>query len=171
MKKIIDDKKIRIFGYGSLLSEESLQETAPNSKIISNGFISNYMRIFNKPAKNEYVAALNVVKSSGDFVNGVVIELHKKDFFTMIQREFRYDMVLVQVQTSIGYIEAYTFSYRQEDEREFISTSKDQIEYVELCIEGAIQRGEEFYEKFMNSTFIKQGITLKDYYDKTKKIN
>ena len=156
MKKVIENNKILIFGYGSLLSEESLKRTAPNSKIVSIGILKNYMRIFNKPAKNETIAALNIVKSKGNFVNGVVIELDKEDFFNLVSREFRYDMILVQVQTSVGEIEAYTFSYNQGDEREFPESSSDQIKYLEVCIRGAKQLGEEFYEEFINTTFIRK---------------
>lgn len=162
MKKVIENNKIMIFGYGSLLSEESLKRTAPNSKIVSIGILKNYMRIFNKPAKNETIAALNIVKSKGNFVNGVVIELHKEDFFNLVSREFRYDMILVQVQTSIGQVEAYTFSYNQGDEREFLESSYGQIKYLEVCIRGAKQRGEEFYKQFLETTLIKETILPKD---------
>ncbi|MFT4243988.1 MAG: gamma-glutamylcyclotransferase family protein [Candidatus Woesearchaeota archaeon] len=171
MKHLIDNNKIMIFGYGSLLSEQSLKKTAPDSKIISNGILKNYLRIFNKPTKNEFVAALNLVENEGNIVNGVVIELDRKDIFNLLKREFRYNMKLIKIQTSQGDIEAYTFVYQQEEEREFMYESKEQAEYVEVCIQGAKERGIDFYENFMKTTFVEKKVNLNQYYDKNNRSN
>ena len=163
---IITNEKILIFGYGSLLLEGSLKETAPNSRIVCEGTLKNFIRIFNKPSKKLQYLALNIQPKKNYFVNGVVIELDKKDIFEILRREFRYDMILVEVETSNGIIQTYTFSYSQENEMSFNVDNEIQIDYIRTCTNGAKLRNQKFYSNFLNTTFVNFKESLSSFKDR-----
>ncbi|MFP4401783.1 MAG: gamma-glutamylcyclotransferase family protein [Candidatus Nanoarchaeia archaeon] len=160
---LITDEKILIFGYGSLLLESSLKKTAPNSRIVGEGLLNNFMRIFNKPSKNKTHLALNLIPKENCRVNGVLIELDKEDFYEMIQREFRYNIILVQIQVGSELMEAYTFSYSQENSLIFDLNDEFQLDYIKTCLDGARLRNQGFYEFFIKNTFISESENLENF--------
>lgn len=164
------EKSILIFGYGSLTNEVSLHKTAPNSEILKIVILKNYKRSFTKPAKKHNVAGLNIEKSQGVDIYGVLIKLSYEDLIPMIEREYKYDLVNIDVldKDLNSLINCYTFIYRKKDKREFI-LSESQVNYFNTCLEGVKLGGDILYNNFLETTYIGDFPIAKYDLDKVQK--
>ncbi|MEK7510367.1 MAG: gamma-glutamylcyclotransferase family protein [Patescibacteria group bacterium] len=89
-----------IFGFGSLMNEESLQKTLPNKKITSWAILKGYRRAFNKAGRKKH-RYLNLKPAPTAQVKGVLIRVTQDELEELKHREEGYDLVDVtgQVET------------------------------------------------------------------------
>lgn len=118
-------------------------------------------------------AVLNVVESSSDCFNGLLVSLQNgSDFEALDQRERGYDRALVPL-SHIAYAanahrlaysapasrQAYIYLGKSEKRNDSILPNKA---YLDLCLRGAKHWGAEFYEQFLQTTYIGT-LTLKAF--------
>lgn len=156
-------KKVKIFGYGSLLCEESLLRTAPCAVDIIPCKLFGFFRIFNAKCSRfcevngKNVAALNIEKSEyNQYLNGICFEVNQEDLDSLIQREQGYELIKIDlVDYNNNQFTAFTFRYPHfEAEFEYLFNSKPQKDYLNLCYQGAQSFGEQFLREFLETTFI-----------------
>lgn len=80
-----------VFGYGSLLNENSLQGTLPGKKHAGWADLQDYRRVFNKAGLEH--AYLNIRKEEGSVVRGVLVEVNPSELARLAQREQGYELV------------------------------------------------------------------------------
>lgn len=159
------NKTIKIFGYGSLINEESLKKTSPNSKIIYPAKIYGFIRVFNLPSTNRIcpitktsVAVLNVEKSEyNEHINGVCIEVSVDEFEYILEREKGYELIEIEIQdynNENNRTKGFMFRARHYEAYDYVFESEIQQEYLTICLEGAKNFGEQFLKEFKNTTFI-----------------
>ena len=149
---------IYVLGYGSLMNVYSLKRTCPTAEIIELAQITEFKRIFNKPAVS--FAALNIIQTnnSQDIVNAVIIEITcKEEFNDLIIREFGYNKIKLIVNNK----EVYAFS-SPEEPMLFKYENQTQKEYLLTCMHGAQSHGEDFYKRFLETTLIEETLLAKD---------
>lgn len=156
-------KTYRVFGYGSLLNENSLKKTVPNASNIKPVILRGFIRVFNAKCgricncKNTNVAALNIEKSEiNDFINGIVFEMDELHFDELLKREEGYELIEIDIESYEGErFRAVTFRYPHfEAEYDFLFDSEVQMSYYNLCLDGAKSFGDDFYRDFLETTFI-----------------
>lgn len=150
---------IKIFGYGSLINEQSLKKTSPNSKILYPAKTYGFIRVFNLASTNRIcsitnksVAVLNVEKGEyNEQINGVCIEVSKEEFKHILEREKGYELIEIEIldyNNENNKTKGYMFRARHYEPYDFIFNSQMQNEYLTICIEGAKNFGEQFLEEF-----------------------
>lgn len=86
-KRIDNNKKYLVVGYGSLMSHKSLRETIPNRRFTP-VLIKGYQRIFNVMAKTgSNPDTVNLRKKKGAVCNGVLFTVNKEDLAKIRERE------------------------------------------------------------------------------------
>ncbi len=158
-----------IFGYGSLIGLSSTQATAPEVKKLRAAYIRNYTRSFslhdpvgytdeNLDVANIPFCGLDVQPSSNpeDRVNGVVFAVNDVDLQAMLIREQEYETPMVAVfdfatNEQIG--KAMVFSACKNN-GSYDQTNPAQVRYLEDMLAGAKSFGEEFYQEFIQTTYI-----------------
>ena len=83
-------------------------------------------------------------------------------------REEGYELVQVEVEdfnNSNTRYKAYTFRSLHYDAHDFQFTSKNQFEYLRWCLDAAKEYGDDFYNNFLETTFIGEK-TLAELIDK-----
>lgn len=157
------DKKIKIFGFGSLLSEQSLLGTVPSAVNIIPCKLYGFIRIFNAKSSRycnssgKYAAALNIEKSEyNQYLNGICFEMSLEELSFLKQREQGYEIIKVSlIDYKNNEFSAFTFRYPHfEADYDFLENSKPQQDYLNLCLSGAESFGEYFFEEFLETTFI-----------------
>jgi cation transport regulator ChaC len=156
-------KTFKIFGYGSLVNESSIRRTVPNAKNITPVRINGFIRVFNLPTKRKKcvlngvpVAVLNIEKSEfNQEMNGVVFDMDETHFEDLKARESSYELFELEAYDYDGNLHrAYTFRARHFEAYDYQFESPTQEEYLRLCLDGAKNFGEEFFEDFLNTTHI-----------------
>jgi len=156
-------KTIKIFGYGSLINEKSLRKTVPYAFNLFPAKIKGFVRVFNLrakrricPIKNIPVAMLNIEKSEfNEEVNGICSEINLEHLDELKQREILYELIKVEIEDYKGNLhKGYTFRALHHDAYDFIFDSSEQMDYVNICLQGAKAIGEDFLEEFKKTTFI-----------------
>lgn len=155
---------IKIFGYGSLINENSLKKTCSNAKILYPAKLYGFVRVFNIPSAirfcslaNKPCAALNAEKSEwNEYINGVCIEIPKTDFQKLLEREKGYELVQVDIEHFVEEKTQRVFMFRSLhfESYDYIWNSIEQKEYLQICEEGCKKFGEEFLREFRKTTFI-----------------
>lgn len=150
---------IYIFGYGSLLLESSLRRTCPNAQIIEIYSIKGYKRVCNVECETHCAKNIEFCEDSiNSFVNGVIFKIiNEEELNQLLIREEGYEIIQITHPT----LEVYTFSAK-ENLKDRIYTTQRQREYLQTCINGAKEKGEEFYNQFLQTTFV-DGILLEEY--------
>lgn len=154
---------IKIFGYGSLLSEDSLKKTVPSATNITPSLLKNYKRVFDLKALRRIchihgkpIAVLNIVKSKDHFLNGITFDMDEKDFEALKDREIMYEFVEVNVKNlkTNEMTLALTPVVHKYEPHEFLFESEEQKNYMCLAVNGAKALGEEFFDIFKETTYI-----------------
>ncbi|UFX83232.1 gamma-glutamylcyclotransferase family protein [Candidatus Absconditicoccus praedator] len=168
---------IKVFGFGSLINEDSLRKTAPNAFDLKVGYIYGYNRIFDIKASNrfcsicgKYTSALNIFEVDYEsFMGGVLFEVSEKEFGYLKEREKSYIMKQIEVYNQFGeFIDnAYVFYRKGHKKYGFLKNSPKQREYLSLCVAGASSIGESFAKNFYQTTFIGEK-TLEEYIHNNK---
>ena len=164
--------------YGSLVNKSELTRggfplgrTCP---VILRGF----KRVFRQEpsrrhsGQGEERAVLNVVASGQDWLNGLLVwGLDDSFFVDLDEREKGYDRIEVSPSSLRKYhpsssyatpIPRNVYVYTGEAVKQSDSILPS-ASYLEICLEGAREWGEGFYEDFLDSTFIKNEALLRTY--------
>lgn len=158
-----------IFGYGSLLQLESLKATVPSARNLRPVYIKGFRREFtlwdsigwtetNLDLAGIPFCGVDVcpVNDKNSLVNGVVFEVSEADLPALLEREKEYELVEVTAydfttHKPVGTCMVFSAN-RQTGEYDFNSAA--QKRYLDVCLEGAEQYGEEFLSQFILTTFI-----------------
>ncbi len=169
---------IGIIVYGSLIdtNETTLQglETIDAVPVRLKG----YRRSFNlKPSwrkgSGRSIAVLNVERSPDHWINGVCLLLEGSELAALDERERGYNRESVPAET----VECYPQHDLPENISFFIYVGKEEkidlrilpnSGYLDICIAGALSRGEDFCAEFMTTTFLASGKPLQEYIDHNK---
>ena len=156
-------KTIRIFGYGSLINEESLRRTVPNAFNLFPAKVKGFVRVFNLPTQRKRcsekgcpIAVLNIEKSEwNQEINGLCFEMNVEEFDALQERERSYELIEIEIEDYEGNLhKGFTFRVLHYDAYPYIFGSSTQDEYMQICIEGCKTFGDEFLEDFMKTTYI-----------------
>lgn len=158
-----------VFGFGSLINQGSLRLTAPGAFDVQPSYIQGFKRNFsvwdpigwtktNQHLQGIPFAALDIQATSQKqaLVNGVVFKVSESDFAHLVEREREYTTLTTIAfnfadATKLG--ECTVFSAGKNN-GSYVFDCEAQTEYLDLCLEGAEQFGEEFYQTFLDTTFI-----------------
>jgi hypothetical protein len=123
-----------------------------------------------RAAPGEERAVLNVVRSPRHWINGVLISaISHGFFFNLDSREKGYTRVRVDP-SSLGSYGAHSRTSVPDDIYIYTGNQNKQnssilpnTAYLHICLEGANQWGADFYNDFLDSTFVKKNILLRTY--------
>lgn len=156
---------MKIFGYGSLLCEDSFKSTVPEYKIIGVRTLEGYKRVFNiksasriNPATGKYSSVLNLEKDNAHTVLGVLYQIPKHTYKALHLREEQY--VLKNIFLKNGPLASVYISH-VESEYPYVENDAIQKEYLDICLKASKKLGDEFLNNFLDSTFI-QGSSLRE---------
>jgi len=161
-KRMTKNKKVIIFGYGSLMNEVSLRETVPDVGRVMPALLEGYERVFNVESLFTFTedggmyAVLNVQEREGVVMNGVCFEVTQAYIDDLLKREEGYELRDVYVTPYGGgnTMKAVMFMDVSDKRQDFVFGDSMQMAYLERCADGARSHGEEFYEKFLDTTLI-----------------
>ncbi|MBE9063836.1 gamma-glutamylcyclotransferase family protein [cf. Phormidesmis sp. LEGE 11477] len=170
-----------IIVYGSLINLEQRQKQPNLSAEACPVLVKGYKRVFNqepswRKGSGEHRAVLNVVRSEHDCLNSLLVKLHEKsDLGRLDERERGYDRIAI-APSQIAYLSAahpvypparsspthqQTYLYLGKPEKQNNNILPNE-NYLEICLDGAKQWGEIFYEQFLQTTYVGEQ-TLKTF--------
>ena len=164
--------------YGSLLSPDELVPflDGDGSRAVTVR-VDGFRRVFNQrsvwragASESNGSAVLNAIRDDS-WINAVLVpELSRQEYDALRRRERGYRMVEVEESA----IEAYGEEDPCRDDILLIATGKEENvdgslnpipEYVDICLKGARARGDGFYNDFLNTTYVDDDRTLREYID------
>lgn len=196
--KDLNQEKILIFAYGSLLNIESAKRSlGPETmQTYKKAIAFGLQRVFDRhvpetkrwglPQRSNDIAALNVHPTGNwsDSVNGVILEVDLEDFKALLDREEGYDLIPIPIvlwddamnsdAKSPDVKIAYTFRASEEPREGKVYTNpfvNPIYGYALASKEGAAQHGTEFLDYWVNSTFLADRKTSFSAWEKNPKIN
>lgn len=157
----------RVFGFGSLINASSLRKTAPHAFNIRLAYVKGFRRDFSVWAKNGsiHLGPANTPFCALDIqtcddrelrVNGICFTVDEHDFKRLTERECEYkpaETTVYDFETDEKLGTCVLFSACKNNGK-YESGSRVQASYLEVCVEGARQFGDEFYQMFLNTTYI-----------------
>lgn len=157
-----------IFGYGSLMQTESLKTTVPSAKNLYPVYIKGFRREFtlwdpvgwtetNLDLADIPFCAVDIQPAVDDsLVNGIIFEVDQSEVPALLEREKGYKLIETTAYDFITQepIEACMVFSANTRTGEYDFESEAQQRYLDVCLEGAKQYGEEFYGMFCNTTYI-----------------
>ncbi|MAG61152.1 hypothetical protein CL619_05165 [archaeon] len=152
----------KIFGYGSLMNLQSLKKTVPDAKSIFPALLKNYIRVFETESstrlskQNTSICVLNIRENQNAFVNGICFEVSENFFNDLLKREGAYELKEITITSLITEkdFSAFVFVDKFNKNQEFLFDDPAQMDYLQICIDGAKDFGEDFYQMFLETTFI-----------------
>ena len=161
---------IGLIVYGSLLHKNEIYRYDCKIKIITKVKINNYKRCFNllpsvRVGIGNYKSVLNIMKSPSSFLNGICIIYEKIDIREIDEREKGYNRVKISSKDLVAYdntilpknIEFYTYVGLK---NKIDSTVMPNVAYLKLCLEASMLWGNDFYDDFVNTTYLNNDISL-----------
>ena len=149
---------MKIFGYGSLMCEDSLKSTVHEYTVLKEVCLQGYRRVFNLKSKgriNEetgnHSCVLNLEKDERSKICGRLYDIPEKIIDALHLREEGYEMS--EVAFSDGE-HGYVYIAEVKEPYKYIEGDPIQKEYLDLCLNAAKNLGEEMYENFLDSTYI-----------------
>lgn len=147
------------------MDSDSLNGTVPDASIIGSTLLKGYKRIFDfksphrhNEKTNIFSCVLNIKKDENYNINGVLINLSDNNFKDLLYRERGYEMECITVSDDI---EANTFIVRDHEPYSYVYNDSAQEEYLSLCLNAAKMFGDDFFENFINTTFVGEN-TIKE---------
>jgi cation transport regulator ChaC len=158
-----------VFGFGSLIGEESLRVTAPNAADIRPAYIQGFVREFNLWDADGFTernldlagipfCALDVrpISDQSARVNGVTFTVGEQDFKRLLVREEEYNVIETdaydyETNESIG--NCIVFSAGKNN-GSFDFTSPAGMRYLQGYLHDARQYGDKYYQELLATTFI-----------------
>ena len=175
-------------GYGSLVNAASARRTLGGSlkglviafgvrRLFNLPMSADALKRYSSPATPTANAALNVLPTHRfeDVVNGALFDVMREDIPAFREREIGYDLVPVAcVDWSrrtgapfVAYVLAHPGPANAGAERT-VSAIAPHAGYYQLCREGAASMGEEFLEFWSESTFLADGTTSIDEWERRR---
>jgi hypothetical protein len=169
----LNQEKIPLFAYGSLLNEESAATTLGEETLATRrpAIAFGVNRRFDYDPgidQGDERAMLNLATTgrTEDIVNGVVVEMSADDLMALSDRELGYDLVPVVVvdwNQAVGdgkptFYTAYTFQAPSEGPYVNPDLLPDPG-YYDLVVNGASQYGNEYLQLWYDTTFLGDGQT------------
>lgn len=176
-------KSIKLFTYGSLINKKSAQKTLTDEVInqSKSAIAVGLKRIFNynMPEEvskrqmyqteinpNEYsVLNTEFTGLSSDYCNGLIIEIPIEEINYLRSREIGYDLVSIKCfywETQMWETElVFSLSCEHKLFKDKWLTNDGLTphpNYLKVCQEGAKSIGEDFYEMWLKTTFLSNGI-------------
>ena len=159
----------QIFGYGSLINKQSLLRTAPDATDIRPCYLKGFRRAFNlwnpkgwQKANLDLAGipycAVDISETSDTEakVNGVLFTVHNDDLIELVKREYEYKLIestAYDFETGEVIAGCALFSSCKNNGA-YAHGTPAQTKYLEVCLEGAQEFGEEFYQMFLETTYI-----------------
>jgi cation transport regulator ChaC len=158
-----------IFGFGSLIEEESLRATAPKATNIRPAYIKGFRRDFslwdplgytetNLDLADIPFCSLDIQRTPDPKarVNGIVFTVSGQDFELLLIREKEYNLVETtaydfRTDKAIGACEVFSSG---KNNASFDFDSAPQLRYLANYLRAAKQFGNEFYQEILGTTFI-----------------
>lgn len=148
---------IRIFGYGSLLNEKTIQRRLPGQKIVRRATLGGYQRTFRKLGNDHVYLTLRRQEDSA--VTGTLIDVSPPKLTVLTRSEPGY--TLVDVTSDMR-------DYPSEEPRIYcfiappVEVVPDHLKsiresYLKTCLDGISQ---EERQKWMDETEIPEGVTV-----------
>lgn len=165
---------IYLAGYGSLIHQNETKRHlfSPTCRILVRIF--GFERIFNQKVTSRKTdgnkaAVLNITQKRNAWINAVLLGGFDEQFHQELDiRESGYDRVSLSLQD----IYSYNPINFHDDDKFFIYVGKSGAQdrdilpitdYLHLCLDGAKQFTNSFYEDFLDTTFVNQNIILRKY--------
>lgn len=163
---------LTVFGFGSLVNTESLKVTVPDASAITPSYIKGFVRDFsvwdavgfhdlhetNSDIAGFPYCAMDIKRAADDSarVNGIAFKMSDTHFDELVKREHDYELVKAlaydfRSDELIG--ECFLFSSNKNNGR-YDFDSMTQKRYLQICLQGAREYGERFYQEFLDTTFI-----------------
>ena len=163
----LEDDEVAIFGYGSLMLCESLEDdlehlyTGPFIQCHLNNFTrswsANYLLGPSSPSKS--ITSLNIESKQGEIINGMLFVIKKSELANYDYRESNYNRLQVNdlvtdVTIQNGPIYTYSAKPQHTVHTENLSHSDTFIaeDYVEIINEALAILGDDFADEFRQST-------------------
>ena len=162
-----------IIAYGSLINPQEAESLgAPPVHIIPLK-LDTFKRSFNqqpawRKSSSENSAVLNVSRSKQNWLNAVCYCFDDFDFTALDKRERGYSRTAVQ-HDKISCYQGHNLPELKEfsiylGKAEYQSdTILPNLDYLDICLNGAKNWGEDFYRDFLNTTYINSEILLREY--------
>ncbi len=169
---------IAVVTYGSLINQEQLRAKPHLLAEACPVVVKGYRRVFNQEPSwrkgcDKHRAVLNVIRSNDDCFNGLLVNVRNNNSLRELdERERGYDRVLVSpsdvvypassyhsVRSGLSLKCVYIYLGKLEKKNDNILPN---TAYLDLCLCGAKHWGEEFYEQFLQTTYV-GGYTLKTF--------
>lgn len=157
-------RTFRIFGYASLINEDSLKKTVPDATNIRPCKIYGFVRVFNVESTTRFckekgvpACVMNLEKDEiNNYVNGITFEMSEKHFNDLLNREGAYELVEVDCYDyeSDSKYRANFFRSPKYEAYPYQSGQKEQEEYLKTCLDGCKKYGEQFLDHFKETTYI-----------------
>lgn len=148
---------VHIFGYGSLLNQESLQQTSQAAEIVGWTKLQGYQRKMNAVSDAFPDVALNIVPQQEKVVEGVLVKLPVFDLPALRERETGYDLVEVTDLLDPA-PDTSVFTFIAPDVNEY-QGKKVYREYLDICLSGV---PEHKRDRWLTETIIECEITKED---------
>lgn len=164
---------VAIVAYGSLIDPALIDPVqCARSYPLARAYpvvVSGYRRTFNqepswRKGDNQHRAVLNVMHSDGECFNGVLIELPKgTDFCQLDKRERGYNRIPIDPSRITYLADGSCLAYAGSLEQIYLYVGKPSKrnnnilpnkDYLNLCLRGARRWGEDFYARFLQTTYV-----------------
>lgn len=152
-----------LFGYGSLMNEESLKKTTPEASVVGVAYLKGFRRVFGLKSNlriNQETgvpsSVLNVERDNDLLLGGTLIELPDIDQHNLLYRESLYERQMVTLEDGT---EAVLFIAEEYKPHSYVFDDPLQKEYLDLCLEASRKLG--IYDNFLDTTFI-DGKTVRE---------
>ena len=124
------------FAYGSNLELNQMKDRCPDSKLISEGYLKDYILSFDKFSPGWKCGVADIVKSFNNKVWGLLYDISERDLLKLDSYEGHpnfYRRIIVNIiKTNDQIVEAYTYEVVNKDK--FVRPSK---EYINIIKEAA----------------------------------
>lgn len=159
--------------YGSLINKSELRKGGFPLDSTRPVVIRGSKRVFCqepswRPDRGEQRAVLNIIGSEQHWLNALLISgLNDRFLADVDEREKGYNRIKVVPSYVRGYLLTATtpqniYTHVGKAEKQSASILPN-ASYLSICLEGARQRGEDFCNEFLDSTFVKDDILLREY--------
>jgi cation transport regulator ChaC len=153
----------KIFAYGSLINQASLKKTVPEARNTVPVKTYGLQRVFNLASHYRFdterqspVCVLNIDEADTECVmNGICFEMDEVSLDKLLEREKGYEFCRIKARHYYDedqVFEAHYFRARQFTPYKYLSGSSAQQHYMNLCLDGSREHGENFVTDFKKST-------------------
>lgn len=159
----------QIFWFGSLMSLSSIKASAPGVSEVTPAYVRWFIRDFSIWCPEWFTAtfpdikwiwfcALDIKRSVRDsnLVNGVIFQVSDEEFEEIKIREQEYDIISSSCFDFVSHEniwECFFFSANKNNGK-YNHGCKAQETYLKVCLDGAKEQGDDFYEQFLKTTYL-----------------